>query len=364
MRRRGAGMDENKRRMEALCTKVGAQVKEHQHDTNKQLNQVRLELARHLQLPAIHASSSASVVQGEHAAPDDSASTQQAAHNGALEHDDDALQLLPGNYKSRHGARRSPLTSPAPAPGSETMPLDLVAPARLSPGAPAGLGARLQLKRCISDDAVPASLRCAAIVVGNRLFLFPKGRDGMCDLQFAMVMDVDSLRLWALRVMGSLPLRCRCAFVVVKDSICVFPCDAAGRLDLRQTFVLTSADEDRVYSQVGSAAAVSWRAAVSLTCSNQIPSLTTRVLRVRAGLLRGGGDARALPLPMRGGGASVLHLPARRLARVRHGVGLRPRHGAHDPPCLWSRAPGSGAWRPRCCSRRWWWWRRRERGRW
>ncbi len=47
--------------------------------------------------------------------------------------------------------------------------------------------ARLTLKRCISDDAVPASLRCATIVVGKRLFLFPKGRDGMCDLQFAMV---------------------------------------------------------------------------------------------------------------------------------------------------------------------------------
>lgn len=54
------------------------------------------------------------------------------------------------------------------------------------------------------------------------------------------VMDLKSMRLWALRVMGSLPLRCRCAFVVVKDSICVFPCDASGRLDLRQTFVLRS----------------------------------------------------------------------------------------------------------------------------
>lgn len=63
------------------------------------------------------------------------------------------------------------------------------------------------------------------------------------------VMEVVTQRLWALRVMGSLPLRCRCAFVVVKDAICVFPCDAAGRLDLRQTFVLSSADEDRVYSQ-------------------------------------------------------------------------------------------------------------------
>ena len=55
-----------------------------------------------------------------------------------------------------------------------------------------GLLARLELKRCISDDAVPASLRCATIVVGKRLFLFPKGRDGMCDLQFAMVVSVSS----------------------------------------------------------------------------------------------------------------------------------------------------------------------------
>ena len=103
--------------------------------------------------------------------------------------------------------------------------------------------------RCVADDAVPASLRCAALVVGKRLFLFPKGRDGMCDLQFAMVMEVESQRLWALRVMGSLPLRCRCAFVVVNEVICVFPCDSIGRLDLRQTFVLTSPDRDRVYSQ-------------------------------------------------------------------------------------------------------------------
>ena len=50
-------------------------------------------------------------------------------------------------------------------------------------------------RRCVSDDAVPASLRCAAIVVGKRLFLFPKGRDGMCDLQFAMVQCVAVCRV-------------------------------------------------------------------------------------------------------------------------------------------------------------------------
>uniref|UniRef100_A0A7S4P6M6 PDZ domain-containing protein n=1 Tax=Guillardia theta TaxID=55529 RepID=A0A7S4P6M6_GUITH len=138
----------------------------------------------------------------------------------------------------------SPTVSPHRTPSrDEPMPQEHAC------GFPSPLVPRLRLKRCVSDDAVPASLRCAAIVVGTRLFLFPKNREGMCDLQFAMVMDLSSLRLWALRVMGSLPLRCRCAFVVVQDSICVFPCDSSGRLDLRQTFVLTSADEDRVYSQ-------------------------------------------------------------------------------------------------------------------
>ena len=59
-----------------------------------------------------------------------------------------------------------------------------------------------------------------------------------------------TLRLWALRVMGSLPLRCRCSFYVVGESICVFPCDNSGNADLKLAFVLTSAEEDRVYSQV------------------------------------------------------------------------------------------------------------------
>ncbi|EKX40012.1 hypothetical protein GUITHDRAFT_164819 [Guillardia theta CCMP2712] len=105
----------------------------------------------------------------------------------------------------------SPTVSPHRTPSrDEPMPQEHAC------GFPSPLVPRLRLKRCVSDDAVPASLRCAAIVVGTRLFLFPKNREGMCDLQFAMVMDLSSLRLWALRVMGSLPLRCRCAFVVVQ----------------------------------------------------------------------------------------------------------------------------------------------------
>ena len=64
-----------------------------------------------------------------------------------------------------------------------------------------------------------------------------------------MVMDLVSLRVWALRVMGSLPLRCRCELFVVGESVCIFPTDASGRADLKQAFILTAAEEDRVYSQ-------------------------------------------------------------------------------------------------------------------
>jgi hypothetical protein len=71
----------------------------------------------------------------------------------------------------------------------------------------------------------------------------------MFDLQYAMVMDLASLRLWALRVMGSMPLRCRCNFFAVEESVCVFPCDANGSTDLKEAFILSSAEEDRVYSQ-------------------------------------------------------------------------------------------------------------------
>lgn len=63
-------------------------------------------------------------------------------------------------------------------------------PAEVQRGPASPLVPRLRLKHCITDDAVPTSLRCATLVVGRRLFLFPRGRDGMCDLQFAMVMDL------------------------------------------------------------------------------------------------------------------------------------------------------------------------------
>ena len=43
-------------------------------------------------------------------------------------------------------------------------------------------------------------------------------------------MEVNqSLRMWALRVMGSLPLRCRCIFVVVQNAVCVLPTGTARR---------------------------------------------------------------------------------------------------------------------------------------
>eukprot|EP00802_Teleaulax_amphioxeia_P002707 Tamp_02710.p1 GENE.Tamp_02710~~Tamp_02710.p1 ORF type:complete len:710 (+),score=157.81 Tamp_02710:1745-3874(+) len=283
------GMEENTKAVAALRQKVDLEIKDHKQGTEKQLNLVRTDMARQLASLTHQFANGVSPLPQPTPAPTsgDSASWMGVARDEPLlgpslsqhpaqAHADegDVIKLL---HKAvlpdpdAHDAHDAPQgLSPPDAPEDElgfqpdlraarplqagfddAMPLDLLLPGhglnKSSPGS--RLLARLTLKRCVSDDAVPASLRCAAIVVGKRLFLFPKGRDGMCDLQFAMVMDVETLRLWALRVMGSLPLRCRCAFVVVSEAICVFPCDAGGRLDLRQTFVLTSADHDRVYSQ-------------------------------------------------------------------------------------------------------------------
>ena len=118
-------------------------------------------------------------------------------------------------------------------------------------GPPSPLVPRMLLKKCEpnGDWAENQNVRCVMVVSGKRLFFFPKSREGVCDLQFAMVMDLVSLRVWALRVMGSLPLHCCCRFVVVDECVCVFPQSTDGRADLKQAFILTSAEEDRVYSQ-------------------------------------------------------------------------------------------------------------------
>ena len=114
----------------------------------------------------------------------------------------------------------------------------------LSPLAP-----RLQLRRCTSAGEAPEYLRCDPVILGSRIFFFSKSLDGAYDLQFAMVLDVASLNLRAVRVMGSLPTRCHCKFVVVAECLCVIPCDTKGLGDLKQIFVLNSAEQDRVYSQ-------------------------------------------------------------------------------------------------------------------
>lgn len=208
-----------------------------------ELNKVRVQV-----LEALAAQRDASPVVFSNSTPTTKISGGDLARNGRA---DSLSDYIP--YAVR---RASPPGSAGKAPETPRGRDDAYTRANLermpddgAKGPASPLIPRLRLKHCITDDAVPPSLRCQTLVVGKRLFLFPKGRDGMFDLQFAMVMDLVSLRVLALRVMGSLPLRCRCEFFVVGESVCIFPTDAQGRADLRQAFILTAAEEDRVYSQ-------------------------------------------------------------------------------------------------------------------
>ena len=233
------GFDEMKRLVKESIERMEESLKKSEHEMYLELNKVRSQVfeaisRREQRAVVISTNSPATVIEGQRELV--SIDSPRASGTTDASMDDD------------YGAGKRSKAYPRPARDAdqlknETMPFD----GQRSPPSP--LVPRLRLKRCMTDDAVPSSLRCATIVVGRRLFLFPKGRDGMCDLQYAMVMDLVSLRLWALRVMGSMPLRCRCNFFVVDESVCVFPCDANGRTDLKEVFILASAEEDRVYSQ-------------------------------------------------------------------------------------------------------------------
>ena len=216
------GMEETTKAMAALRQKVDADIKDHKQGTEKQLNLVRTDMARQLASLTHQFGNGVSPLPQPTPAPTSGDSTSWMAadrdepltgpslmqHPAQVQADEgDVIKLMhkavlpdPDAHDAPHVF--SPPDAPEPELGfqldlrtarplkagsDEAMPLDLLLPGhnKSSPGS--RLLARLTLKRCVSDDAVPASLRCAAIVVGKRLFLFPKGRDGMCDLQFAMV---------------------------------------------------------------------------------------------------------------------------------------------------------------------------------
>jgi hypothetical protein len=229
------GFDEMKRLVKNSIERMEEHLKTNEHEMYLELNKVRSQVFEAIsrkeenRAVVISTNSSTTVIEGKDGLI--------SIHSPRTSSDDE--------YGT--GKRRNPVSPrksrDADQRKNETMPLD----GHRSP--PSTLVPRLRLRRCMIDDAVPSSLRCATVVVGRRLFLFPQGQDGMCDLQYAMVMDLASLRLWALRVMGSMPLRCRCNFFAVHESVCVFPCDANGSTDLKEAFILSSAEEDRVYSQ-------------------------------------------------------------------------------------------------------------------
>jgi len=213
------GMEENKKAVQAVRQRMEAQVRDHQEAAEKQMNRLRTDMARMLAPALAHptgdapraaaaAAHLAPAARGDMfaAAPDDALaapsfrpqlvgeappSAERKAvlpdpDGGQGDEEDDARAEASSSSSSVY--KPSQRLSPSGAVrrdhgGDETIPVDLGC--KRQPPSP--LVPRLTLKRCVSDDAVPASLRCAAIVVGKRLMLFPKGRDGMCDLQFAMV---------------------------------------------------------------------------------------------------------------------------------------------------------------------------------
>lgn len=242
------GIDEQRRALAAVLARVDARLAQEAEQLQAELNAVRAEVSA-----AIAGDAAAAAVGAAARPPRTPPLAATPTVLAAAAGDKTVLAALAGRAGGEEGDGDSgPLGrmgSPQERAGADdTMPPESVLAG--SAPAPSPLVPRLRARQCVADDAVPASLRCASLVVGRRLFLFPKGRDGMCDMQYAMVMEVNqSLRMWALRVMGSLPLRCRCMFIVVKDSVCVFPTDSSGRCDLRQTFVLSNGEGERVYSQ-------------------------------------------------------------------------------------------------------------------
>jgi hypothetical protein len=212
------GMSENKKAVAVAETKMQQLVSLHQHDTQRHLNVMRTDVARQLALLSTHPPATlnttglpeASTPPGMSPGADVSAPNQdqdsylighasQAQHHPAPA----PASADEGNQQGRgvvEAARHAAVTHHAAVNGSVYAPSERASGSEetvmnggvgggvlLHLDAASGLVPRVGLKRCVSDDAVPASLRCAAIVVGRRLFLFPKGRDGMCDLQFAMV---------------------------------------------------------------------------------------------------------------------------------------------------------------------------------
>jgi hypothetical protein len=223
------GVEEQKKALLALGHKMDGQLRSQQEGAEKQLNRLRTDMARVLApahppsrphsaaaLPEPSQAASSAVpdmrdgiggftadqdqplaapyLQGHVEQGSSAAEAAAAERKGGVLPDADASasESEAGEQASvyKPSQRLSPSSSgsgsqlPRAMRGNdESMPVDLGC--KRMPASP--LVPRLALKRCVSDDAVPASLRCAAIVVCKRLFLFPKGRDGMCDLQFAMV---------------------------------------------------------------------------------------------------------------------------------------------------------------------------------
>ncbi|EKX37348.1 hypothetical protein GUITHDRAFT_116461 [Guillardia theta CCMP2712] len=113
----------------------------------------------------------------------------------------------------------------------------------------AGFYPVLYAQKCVFSDVAPPNMRCTRIFLDDRMVIFQKNKDGVHDLQYAIVVHLVSQKIWAYKIMGGIAQRNRTLFQVVGEDICVFVHDDSGKIDLKKLFVLKFANDDRMFLQ-------------------------------------------------------------------------------------------------------------------
>jgi len=159
------GFDEMKRLVKDSIERMEEHLKTNENEMYLELNKVRSQVFEAIsrkeesRAVVISTNSSTTVIEGK----DGLISIHSPRTSSDDEHGTGKRRNPVSPRKGRDADKRK----------NETMPFD----GHRNPPSP--LVPRLRLRRCLIDDAVPSSLRCATVVVGRRLFLFPQGQDGI-----------------------------------------------------------------------------------------------------------------------------------------------------------------------------------------
>eukprot|EP00960_Hanusia_phi_P026469 746273-Hanusia_phi.AAC.2 len=113
----------------------------------------------------------------------------------------------------------------------------------------AGFYPVLYAQKCVFSDLAPPNMRCTRIFLEDKLVIFQKSKDGVHDLQYAIVVHLVTQKIWAYKIMGGAAQRNRTLFQVVGEDICAFVHDESGKIDLKKIFVLKFAEDDRMSLQ-------------------------------------------------------------------------------------------------------------------